>query len=161
MEFEKIFNKKFIYKLNTSISNYTENLKSHSIKPNSYYEQKYDMYISVEKKFNSAFGLTFNRNPLLLFNDGILNAVYYRFNKNQINYLEEAIKQLVKPKTENKKENTISFQFENDYYIKIMYRQHTDNTGMCFYNKSYYMDELKSIEDKKKELTETKKNLPF
>jgi hypothetical protein len=158
MEIEKIFNRELLYKLNTPFSNYNEIVKPHFIKSNSYYEQKYDMYITIDKDFNRILGLNFNRNPLLLFNDGILNAVYYRFNKNQINYLVEAINQLIKPKTENRKGNTISFQFENDYYIKIMYRQHTDNTGMCFYNKSYYLDELKSIEDKKKELSEIKNN---
>ncbi|MFD0964277.1 hypothetical protein [Pseudofulvibacter geojedonensis] len=135
---------KFYFKLNNNISEYSNLISNYSISPNNHFEVKYDLYISELKDFSSLFNLPFFRKPLLLFYLDKLCSVFYKFQGNQLEYLDKILKEFIPNELyiTRVKSESIVYRLEEDLIIHVRYKD-DDTTGLCMKNKQFHEDGLK------------------
>lgn len=156
--------KELYFKLNQPLDTYIDVIEEHEVHPQNFFEIKYDLYKTNVASFNTFFKKDCFKETLLLFNNGILCAVFYKFEGNQLDYFHDKLIQYL-PKDNNKyifatNRNSKIYKFSEELLMEVL---HTENgtTGICAMNSIYRLDQLRSVEEMEHELKVINHELPF
>lgn len=145
--------KEFYFEIGKPLENYSDKILGHKIKPDSYFETKYNLFKSNVVELDSLFSKPFFKETILLFNKNILCAVFYKFEGVLLDYFNQFIQPNLPShgKVETTHRNSILYTFSEDLFFEILV---TDNetTGICMMNSQFREDQLKTIQEKKYEL---------
>jgi hypothetical protein len=147
------FIKEFYFELGKTKEDYAGKILEHKIKPDSYFETKYNLFKSNIIEFDYLFSKPFFKETILLFNKNMLCAVFYKFEGVLLDYFHQCIQSNLPEdgKEETTHRNSILYTFSEDLFFEILV---TDNktTGICMMNNQFREDQLKTIQEKKYEL---------